>query len=168
MAALACRGNDVTMFIVPDEEASPLEPETSASRTFEVLSEPSSLDAVCRFLGVSSVAGTDAAADAEACSAVVDDCRDNVDAALGSDGDAPAVGLPATDLEGVLGCPLTLPQLDGCIAGALERGISEYGSSIDCDMPALPQVDPIRLFATPACIIVALQCPELIAGLVGE
>jgi hypothetical protein len=163
----ACRGDDVTTFILPEEEAIPLEPEPTASRTFEVLSDQSSLDVVCRFIGVSSVAGT-AGADRAACASAVDDCRSNVEAVLGSEGDAPAIGLPPADLEALLGCPLTLPELDGCIAAALERGIDQYGSSIGCDMPALPAVNTLALFASVDCIGVALQCPELIASLAGQ
>lgn len=165
-ALAACGGDDVTTFIVPDEEASPLEPEPTVSRTFEVLSEPSSLDAVCRFIGVSSVSGT-AAADRAACSSAVEDCRSNVQAVF-RDGQAPAIGLPPTDLEALLGCPLTLPELDGCIAAALERGIDQYGSSIGCDMPALPGVNTLALFASVDCIGVALQCPQLLATLAGQ
>lgn len=167
VASAACGGDDVTTFIVPDEEASPLEPEPTASRTFEVLSEQDSLDVVCRFIGVSSVAGT-AEEDRAACSSLVDDCRNNVQAVLGADADAPPLGLPPTSLEGLLGCPLTLPELDGCIAAALERGIDQYGSSIGCDMPALPGVNTLALFASVDCIGVALQCPELIATLAGQ
>lgn len=166
-AIAACGGDDVTTFLVPEEEASPLEPEPTASRTFEVLSEQGSLDVVCRFIGVSSVAGT-AAADREACSSAVDDCRSNVEAVIGSDGDAPPLGLPPTDLEALLGCPLTLPELDGCLAAALERGIDQYGDAIGCDMPALPAVNTLALFASVDCIGVALQCPELIASLAGQ
>ena len=165
--AIAACGDDVTTFMLPEEEASPLEPEPTASRTFEVLSEQSSLDVVCRFIGVSSVAGT-AGADRAACASAVEDCRSNVEAVLGSDGEAPPLGLPPTDLEALLGCPLTLPELDGCIAAALERGIDQYGSSIGCDMPALPAVNTLALFASVDCIGVALQCPELIASLAGQ
>jgi hypothetical protein len=166
-ALAACGGDDVTTFLTPEEEASPLEPEPTASRTFEVLSDESSLDVVCRFIGVSSVAGT-ATADREACSSAVDDCRSNVEAVLGSGGEAAPLGLPPTDLEALLGCPLTLPELDGCIAAALERGIDQYGSAIGCDMPELPVVNTIALFASVDCIGVALQCPELIASLAGQ
>jgi hypothetical protein len=165
-AIAACGGDDVTTFLEPEEEASPLEPEPTASRTFEVLSEQGSLDVVCRFIGVSSVAGT-AAADREACSSAVEDCRNDVEAALGS-GEAPPLGLPPTSLEALLGCPLTLPELDGCLAAALERGIDQYGDAIGCDMPALPAVNTLALFASVDCIGVALQCPELIASLAGQ
>jgi hypothetical protein len=165
LASAACGDHDVTTFFLPEEEASPLEP--AASRTFEVLSERTSLDVVCRFIGVSSAAGT-GAADREACSSVVEDCRANVDAVLGAEGDAPPLGLPPTDLEALLGCPLTLTELDSCIAAALERGIDQYGSSIGCDMPAPPAVNTIALFASPACIGVVLRCPELIATLVPQ
>src|SRR5690606_7490483 len=164
----ACGGEDVTRFVVAEEEAAPPEPEPSASRTFGVLAERTALDAVCRWIGVSSVAGTEAARDPGACSAVVDDCRSDVEAVLGRDDGAAGVRVPPTDLEGLLGCPLTLAELDGCIAAALERGIDEYGSSIGCDMPALPAVDPLALLGSAECIGVALRCPELVVGLTGR
>jgi hypothetical protein len=160
-----CGDNDTTTLTVEQTEGSSLEPEAPVgeSRAFGVLSRPDSLDAVCRLIGISSVTGT---GDRTACTQVVDDCRDNVSSALGTEGgDVPAPGLPPGDLQALLGCPLTLAQLDACIGAALERGIDEYGSSIGCDMPALPAVDPIRLLASPDCLVVLLQCPQLIASL---
>lgn len=157
-----CGDNDTTTLTVAQTEGN-LEPEPpSESRAFGVLSRPDSLDAVCRFIGVSSVTGTD---DRTACSQVVDDCRDNVSTAFGTGVEGSAPGLPPGDLQALLGCPLTLAQLDGCIGAALERGIDEYGSAIGCDMAALPTVDPIRLLASPDCLVVVLQCPQLIASL---
>lgn len=167
MAIAACGGPDVTTFVLPEAEASPLEPAPSASRTFQVLAERPSLEALCRFIGVSSVSGT-ADADRAECSALVDDCRSNVEAVLGSDGDAPALELPSTDLEALFGCPLTLGELDACIGAALERGVDRYGASIGCDMPELPALDTFELFASPDCLGVVLQCPELIANLAGQ
>ena len=59
------------------------------------------------------------------------------------------------------------PQLDGCIAGVLERGVAAYGSSVGCEMPAPPPIDTLALFATPQCLTVALFCPDLAASLAG-
>ena len=162
----ACGGDDVTTFTSPEEDATPSEPEPAPSRTLEVLSERTSLDVVCRWIGVSSVAGTGAAGNSAACSAVVDDCRAGVEDVLGS-GDGPAVSLPPVDLEGLFGCPLTLPELDGCIGAALERGVDQFGA-IDCDMPAPPPLSTFALFASAECLGVALRCPELLAGLAGQ
>jgi hypothetical protein len=161
LTALGCGGGDTTTLTVTQTDGSPLEPPAEDNHTLGVLSMPGSLDAVCRFIGVSSVSGA-GSGDRRECSQVVDDCRGNVQAALGV-ADAPA--LPPTDLSLLLGCPLKLTELDACVAAALERGIDTYGSSVGCDMPALPAVDPIRLFASPDCIAVVLQCPELIASL---
>jgi hypothetical protein len=155
----ACGDHDSTTFILPEEAASPLEPEATTSRTFEVLSERTTLDVMCRFIGVSS-------ADRAECTSVVDDCRSGVDALLGAAGEATPIELPPTDLEALLGCPLTLPELDACIGAALERGIEQYGA-IGCDMPALPALNTILLFASPACLGVALRCPELLTNLAG-
>jgi hypothetical protein len=160
-----CGDTDTTTLTVEQTEGSSLEPEspTGESRAFDVLSQPESLDAVCRFIGVSSATGT---GDRTTCTQVVDDCRDNVSTVFGAEGSgATEPGLPSANLEALLGCPVTLAQLDACIGAALERGIDEYGSAIGCDMPALPVVDPIRLLASPDCFVVALQCPQLIAGL---
>jgi hypothetical protein len=140
-------------------------PAPEESRVFAVLSERESLDAVCRLLGVSS-AGSRESGGAEACARVVERCRGNVDALLGgSDADGPAIGVPAGSLEPVLGCPLSFAELDGCVGQALERSVDAYGSSVSCDMPALPAVDTLELFASPECFSVALLCPALIGAL---
>jgi hypothetical protein len=162
---LACGDGDVTTLTGPVVESDPLEPDSSAedSRTFAVLSTPESLDAVCRFIGVSSVSGS-GAGDRQVCSGVVEECRGNV-AALGTS-EPMEIALPEADLEPLFGCPLTLAQLDACVGAVVARSIEEYGSSLDCEMPALPAVDLLRLFASADCIVVALQCPELVASIV--
>jgi hypothetical protein len=163
-AAVACGGSDTTRFTTAETVGAELEPVAEESRTFAILSERESIDAVCRFVGVSGVSGS-TPADRAACSALVNDCRGNVEAALGTGEAAPAVGVPPTDLEALFGCPLTLAELDRCIAGALERGIGEYGDDVSCDMPALPAIEPLTLFASPDCLGVVLQCPELVASI---
>jgi hypothetical protein len=164
-APIACGDNDVTTLTGETgseiDEGSVPAPAAEASRTLDVLTAPGSLDAVCRFIGVASVSGT-GTGDRQACSEVVDECRGNVAAVLGA---GPAPALPQANLELLLGCPLTLLELDACIAAALDRGIVAYGSAVGCDMPALTAVDPIRLFASPDCIAVVLKCPALIATL---
>ena len=129
------------------------------SRVFSVLARPESVDAVCRLIGVS--AGRRAPG---GCADVVEGCRDSLGSALA---DRPAPDLPDRDLEALFGCPLTVAQLDGCIAGVLERGVATYGSSVGCEMPAPPPIDTLALFATPQCLTVALFCPDLAASLAG-
>jgi hypothetical protein len=165
LTMLACGDGDVTTLTGPVVESDPLEPEANAedSRTFAVLSTPESLDAVCRFIGVSSVSGS-SVGDRQVCSGVVEECRSNV-AALGTS-EPMEIALPEADLEPLFGCPLTLAQLDACVGAVVARSIEEYGSSLDCEMPALPAVDLIRLFASADCIVVAIQCPELVASIV--
>jgi hypothetical protein len=166
LTGTACGDGDVTTLTGPESESVPLEPESGVedSRTFAVLSAPESLDAVCRFIGVSSMSGS-GSNDPQACSEVVEECRGNLSAALGTS-EPMGLGLPQADLEPLFGCPLTLAQLDACIGAVLERSIEEYGGSLGCEMPALPAVDTIRLFASADCIAVAFQCPELIASLI--
>lgn len=157
---LACGGEDVTTLLPEDSVAGELGPEPAGdSRVFTVLSRPESVDTVCRWIGVSAPPGA-----ARGCADVVDSCRDGLGSALG--GAAPA--LPNGDLEPLFGCPLTVTQLDGCIAGVLERGVAAYGSSVSCDMPAPPAVDTLTLFASPDCLAVALFCPDLVASLAGD
>ena len=166
LAGAGCGDSDVTTIYGEEPQAGAPEQDPSESRTFAVLAEPDSLDTVCRLLGVSRV--TTGAGGPEACRATVEQCRSNVEAVLGTgDGDAPAVGLPAASLEPLLGCPLSVSELDGCVARVLERSIDAYGSTVSCDMPALPAVDTLSLFASPECLGVVLICPELIAGLAG-
>jgi len=160
LSLVACGDGDVTRLHPEQTLESPIEPAPAEeSRTFAVLSERVSLDAVCRLIGVSS-AGAGAS-----CDDVVERCRVNVDALLGPEGEpAPAVGVPAGSLEPLLGCPLSFNELDGCVAQVLERSVAMYGSQVSCDMPALPEVDTLRLLASPECLTVALLCPELIGS----
>ena len=156
---LGCGGEDVTTLLPEDAVAEELAPQPAGdSRVLSVLSRPESVDTVCRWIGVAAPSGA-----AGGCAGVVDSCRDGLGAALG--GNAPA--LPNRDLEPLFGCPLTVTQLDGCIAGVLERGVAEYGNSVGCDMPAPPTVDTLGLFASPDCLAVALFCPDLVASLAG-
>jgi hypothetical protein len=155
-----CGDEDVTRLYGEQTLENGVEPQPPGeSRTFAVLSERESLDAVCRLLGVSS------AGNAASCSGVVERCRANVEGLFGSPGGvAPALEVPAASLEPLLGCPLSLAQLDGCVGRALERSVEEYGSSVSCDMPALPEVDTLSLFASPECLTVVLLCPDLLAA----
>ncbi len=164
-AGVACADGDSTTLLTRDDEGGELDPEPAAeeSRTFAILSERDTIDALCRFVGVSGVRGS-SAADRATCSELVNECRGNVEAVLGGGDEGPALELPPTDLDALFGCPLTLPELDRCIGGALERGIGTYGADVGCEMPALPAIDPITLFASPDCIGVVLQCPELLAN----
>ena len=157
---IACGGEDVTTLLSDDSVAEEPGPEPAGdSRVFTVLSRPESVDTVCRWIGISAPPGA-----AGGCADVVDSCRDGLGSALGGD----ALELPNGDLEQLFGCPLTVTQLNGCIAGVLERGVAAYGSSVSCDMPAPPAVDTLALFASPDCLAVALFCPDLVASLAGD
>jgi hypothetical protein len=160
--ACGCGDEDVTRLYGEETLENAVDPSPPAeSRTFAVLSERESLDAVCRLFGVSSAGAGGAAV----CSNVVESCRANVEGLLGPAGsEAPGLEVPAASLEPLLGCPLSLAQLDGCIGRALERSVEEYGSSVSCDMPALPEVDTLALFASPECLSVVLLCPDLLAA----
>jgi hypothetical protein len=158
--ALGCGGEDVTTLSPEEAVAEELSPEPAGeSRVFTVLSRPESVDTVCRLIGAATPPGA-----AGGCAGVVDSCRGSLGAALG---DRSAPELTDRDLEPLFGCPLTVMQLDGCIAGVLERGVGAYGDSVGCDMPDPPAVDPLALFASPDCLAVALFCPDLVASLAG-
>lgn len=138
------------------------------SRTLSVLSESESVTAVCQLIGVSSMGfAGGGAGDRAACARVVEQCQSNVGGALGLDEDDAggdlALPVPGGDARALLGCPVTFAELDGCIAAVLTRGRDTYGASVSCDMPTLPDVNALVLFAVPACIGVVLRCPELLS-----
>jgi hypothetical protein len=123
-------------------------------------------------IGVQSlngVAGADAAA---TCSQVVEQCRSAVggfleqadEAETAPGGEAAGSGAaPEGDLQGLLGCPVTLTELDGCVAQILERGRDTYAAGVSCESASPPEVDPAFLFTVPACFGVVLRCPELLS-----
>jgi hypothetical protein len=156
LALAACGGRDVTTLTSEGEAAE--DPGADDSRVFDVLERPESLDALCRVIGVSVAGG------GPGCAGVVESCREGLGGALL---DRPAQTLPSGDLAPLFNCPLTVAQLDGCIASVLERGVAAYGGDVGCGQPALPEVDTFTLFASPECLAVALFCPDLAASLGG-
>jgi hypothetical protein len=70
--------------------------------------------------------------------------------------------VPDPDLEELLGCPLRLTELDGCVAQVLERGRDSYAADVSCETTTPPDVDPAFLLTVPACLGVVLRCPELL------
>jgi hypothetical protein len=136
------------------------EPEPEGSRIWEVLTEPESIDALCRIAGVSAPGGG-----MLDCGEIVDQCREAAGAleTLGSFGAGAAP--PDADLEPLLGCPITASQLDVCLAQVLERGIELYGDGVTCGAEAAPDVDAASLLLVPGCLVVALRCPDLLGGM---
>lgn len=67
------------------------------------------------------------------------------------------------DLQEWLGCPVTVVELDACVAQILERGRDSYAGDVSCETTALPEIDPALLLAVPACFGVVLRCPELLS-----
>jgi hypothetical protein len=165
-AMSGCGGKNETTFTEP-------EPAPEPSRTLAILSEPESLDAVCRLIGVQSLNGAAPGADAAAtCSQVVEQCRsavggfleqvDDTEAAATGEA-APPGAVPEGDLQALLGCPVTVTELDGCVAQILERSRDTYAADVSCESVEPPEVDPAFLFTVPACFGVVLRCPELLS-----
>lgn len=156
LVGLACSGTDETRI----KGAEP-----GTSRTLTVLTDPASVDALCRVLGLSSRA---ALGGAEACHGFVERCNEAIGWLLGSDdpGAAPAETtngeLADVDLSPLLGCSVTAAQVDACLAGLIERGRDVYGAQVSCDVAALPALDVAEIGIAPGCLTVALRCPELI------
>jgi len=137
-------------------------PEPEASPTWQVLTEPESIDVLCRIAGVATPGAVDGSTDSTAaCQDFVEQCRDvaGVLSALGGGGPG---GQSDVDLEPILGCSVTAGQLDACLAQVLERGIDLYGDDVTCGATDLPEVDPADLVLVPGCLGVALRCPELL------
>ena len=122
------------------------------------------VEVACQLIGRATTnlasAGTDAANE---CETVVDDCRDTL-AGVDAAGD---VALPDESLAALLGCELTLAQLDTCLAGVLGNARDAYQSSLSCSAAPAAGLDALGLVASPACFIVALRCPQLVASLGG-
>jgi hypothetical protein len=146
---------------------------SETNRVLAVLSQPESLDAVCRLIGVSSKSiAALAGGDAATCSRVIEQCRatalgvlelgQQADAAETTPPGEPAL-LPESNLQELLGCPVTLTELDGCVAQILERGRENYLGEVSCETTTLPEVEPALLVAVPACFGVVLRCPELLS-----
>jgi hypothetical protein len=151
--SLGCGGSDATVI---DVEAAADAPEES--RTLAVLAQPEALDTLCQLIGVSGLSGS--AGDVASCARVVERCQSGLGGFVeATGGEAPA---PRADLQQVLGCPLTLSELDGCVAEALERSRDTYSGTLSCEAEPPPQVDPAFLFAVPACLGVVLRCPQLL------
>ena len=159
LALLSCADRDVTTL---GGGALPPGSETPASQTLQRLGEPDSVEAACRLVGVAATNLGPAAPDAASrCEAVVDDCRDTL-----AGFEAPAdVEVPDGNLEALLGCELSLAELDACVAGVIGNARDAYAGSLDCGAATAPAPDALGLLASPACFIVALRCPQILMSL---
>ena len=157
----SCADKDVTT--LGGDGLSP-QAEGPTSETLRRLGEPDTVEVACQLIGRATTnlasAGTDAANE---CETVVDDCRDTL-AGVDAAGD---VALPDESLAALLGCELTLAQLDTCLADVLGNARDAYQSSLSCSAAPAPGLDALGLVASPACFIVALRCPQLLASLGG-
>ena len=158
--ALSCADEDVTTLggggLSADSEA-------PSSETLRLLGEPDTVEVACRLIAAATTnraAGPDSANE---CEAVVDDCRDTL-AAVDAVGD---VALPDQNLAALLGCELTVAQLDACVADVLGNARDAYQGSPGCSAAPAPGLDALGLVASPACFIVGLRCPQLLTSLGG-
>lgn len=141
------------------------DPAPPASQTLELLGEPDTVDVSCNLIGLAArnlMQGRAGAADP--CDAVVDNCQNALAPLEGSTG-AGGPPLPDGDLQNLLGCPLTFPELDACVADILTGARDMYAGTLSCSAESAPALDTLALAATPACFIAALRCPELLAAL---
>jgi hypothetical protein len=157
-SVLGC-GDDATTLLPAD----PTEP--GGSRTLAVLVQPETLDAACRLIGVSSRNVAGSTASVATCVRVVEECQSTTRGVLAPGDSEGGVGpdLGEGDLDELLGCPVTVVELDACVAQILERGRDRYASDVSCETTTLPEIDPAFLLAVPACFGVVLQCPQLLS-----
>ena len=158
VSVLGC-GDDSTTLLRADSA------EPGGSQILAVLAEPETLDVACRFIGVSSRNVAGSSASVASCERVVEQCQSTVGVLGRQDVEGGAVGpdLGDGDLQGLLGCPVTVVELDACIAQILERGRDRYASDVSCETTTLPEIDPAFLLTVPACFGVVLRCPELLS-----
>jgi hypothetical protein len=160
--ALASCARDVTTL----DTGAATDPAPPVSQTLELLGEPDTVDVSCNLIGLAARNLMQGRAGGEdPCDAVVDNCQNALgplEARSDGTGDVP---LPDGDLQNLLGCPLTFPELDACVADILTGARDMYSGTLSCSTESAPTLDTLALAATPACFIAVLRCPELLAAL---
>jgi hypothetical protein len=150
-------------------EAEPASP--AASGALQSLAEPAAREAFCGWIGASAarVAGQFGAQ--LACPDAVDRCRE----ATSDPGFAgtlqAAAGLvgAAGDLQGVLGCPVSLGTLDACLAELIPVAVARYPEGPNCGRAAPAAALGLNDLATlSSCVQVAVECPELLRQLLAS
>jgi hypothetical protein len=129
------------------------------SRSLEELRDPETRRALCTLLGIS--AGAQTGAGTLGCQAFVAACE-QASQPLG--GEAPGL-LPVVsdDLSGLLDCPATVTQVDGCVADLLIIARENLGE-VTCEATDV-NVPPAALLGSASCARLLLACPNLLLPL---
>jgi hypothetical protein len=145
------------------EEAAPQQPRLVESEVFGRLADPEVAIALC------TIAGANAASNPEECQQAKDDCEANA-MSLSADAGALLGGIPIPgDVAPFSDCSATLEQLDPCFADLLDI-IVKSAAEMSCDAPPDAgglMIAPQDLLAAPSCLVVLIQCPDLVQTLLG-
>jgi hypothetical protein len=172
LALGACGGKaqDTTTFTEPPS-TEPVSFDPAGSRALEALSEPAARDAFCGWIGASAANLADRAGTALDCSSLVQRCRDAAsDPSLAGPLDVQAglLGVP-DDLEGALGCPASVTEIDACLGELIQVVVARYPDGPGCGTAAM--VAPLGLqdlVGLSSCLQVAADCPELLQQLLAS
>jgi hypothetical protein len=174
LAFCACggRADDTTTLIQPAPP--PPEPtsfDVASSRTLEALAEPAAREAFCGWVGSSAANLAGRTGSELDCNEVVDRCRAAAeDPALAGSPELPMglLGVNA-DVEGLLGCPTSLAEVDACVAELIGVVVARYPEGPACG--AAPPAQPLGLqdvVGLRSCLRVAAECPELLQQLLAS
>jgi hypothetical protein len=152
---------------VAEPEAPPVF-DVTQSQSLAALSSPEVREAFCGWFGAAAVGLGDTLGQPVECETVVDECRQAVQepAMMGLGAPADGVDVPG-DLEALLGCPVSLGELDACVAQLLDLVVERSAPGPACE-PAAPNTELSfsDLRSLPDCVTVLVQCPELLDQLV--
>ena len=172
-AGLACggRAQDSTT-LLPESDPEQVEAEPGQSRALAALAEPAARDAFCGWIGSTAAGLAGELGNELDCGAVVSRCREAAaDSSLmaAPELQADLLGMSG-NLEGVLGCPATLVEIDGCVAELITLVVARYPEGPACGAAA-PAVEPVGLqdlSSLSSCVQVGLKCPELLQRLLAS
>jgi hypothetical protein len=159
------------------------DPEPAGSPSLNALADPETRDALCTWAGLTAESQAEEGAAGQDCETVSAQCRLAVGVAVlagdfltlapeafgAPDDGAPDDGAPddaPIDLEPLLGCPVSVEEVDACAAEliALIARRSPEGGGCGTAAPAALELGLADVFALGSCIGVALRCPDLLQG----
>ncbi|MEO8177222.1 MAG: hypothetical protein ABI895_00175 [Deltaproteobacteria bacterium] len=158
------RAEDTTILAPPAAEV--VEPTRSVA--LETLAEPAVRDAFCGWVGASAAGVAGGAVAGLDCARLVERCREvasNTEPAAPANAALGLFGI-ADALEGALGCPVSFESMDACLAELIEWTASRYPDGPGCGMATPIEPPGLQdLAALPSCLVVAVNCPELLQRL---
>ena len=134
----------------------------------QALAEPAAREAFCGWIGASAANVAEQFGADLPCSEAVDRCRETTSDPGFTGTLQAAAGLvgAAGDLQGVLGCPVSVGALDACLGELIPVAVARYPEGPNCGRAAPAAPLGLNDLATlRSCVQVAVECPELLRQL---